>query len=173
MRALMLVLLMVVSGFGADDSPKGTLLRVSGGEGLGQFGFVVEGRVLGGVEGSPWRYGVQATGMVAFELFTTPAENVGSICFVAGKELVPSGPLSFMLFGGLGLAQTELHGREESSVMFNTTYELIRTTDPVVLLGGDLGVSYHRHFGASIQFGAHVSRVTAAYAALQLDVGSW
>lgn len=173
MRALMVVLLMVVSGFGAEDSAKGTLLRVSGGEGLGSFGFVVEGRVLGGVEGSPWRYGVQATGMVALELFTTPTENVGSVCFVAGKELVSSGPLSFMLFGGLGLAQTELHGREESSVMFNTTYESVRTTDPVLLVGGDLGVSFRRTIGASIQFGVHVSRVTAAYTALQLDVGSW
>lgn len=173
MRYVILGFLMMVSVCGAQDSAKGTLLRVSGGEGLGQFGFVVEGRVLGGVEGSPWRYGAQLMGMMALNLFSTPSETVSSLCFLVGKEFVPTGPMSFTLFGGAGFAESELYGDKVSSGYFNTTYDMEKSTDPALLLGGDLSVSIKRHLGVSLQFGILASAIATTYTVLQVDVGSW
>jgi len=170
----MLVFLMAISALGAQDSAKATLLRISGGAGAGSFGLVAEGRILGGVEGSPWRFGVQVMGISELKLFTTPNENVSTLCFLVGKEMVPSGPLSFMLFGGGGFAASELRGKEiPSSGFIVDTYESKRSTDPALVVGVDLGVSFRRFVGASLQLGLHASRVTTTYGALQLDVGSW
>lgn len=173
MRSLMLVFLMAISAFGADDSANATLVRVSGGLGAGSFGLVAGGRILAGVGGSPWRYGVQAMGMSEMRLFVTPNENVSTLCFVVGRELVPTGAFSFTVFGGGGFAASELRGREISSGWLASTYESERYSDPALLVGGDLSTSYRRHFGASLQFGVHASRVTTTYAVLQIDVGSW
>lgn len=173
MRALMMVLLMVVSGFSAEDSAKATMLRISGGAGVGAFGLLAEGRMLGGVEGSPWRFGVQAMGMSEVLLFVTPNENVTTICFVAGREMLPTGAMSITLFGGGGLAMSELRGKMISSEWFHDTYESRRFTDPVLLAGADLSVSYRRIVGTSLQLGLHASRITTPYAAFQIDVGGW
>lgn len=42
-----------------------------------------------------------------------------------------------------------------------------------LLAGVDLGVSFRRHLGLSLQLGVEASRISSAYGALHLDLGAW
>lgn len=156
----------------AGSSPEGTI-RLTAGLGGGSFGLVGVARGLFGAPSSDWRFGGQAMGMSELKLFTSPNEEVRSFHCLVGRELSPTGPFSAMLFAGLGMAASERRGKLLESRMFNDTYETIHSTDPSLLAGMDVGLSYRRHFGLSLQLGAQVSHVTAAYMALQLDAGAW
>ncbi len=160
------------SAFRPDSSPKAAV-RFTAGLGGGTFGFVGVARGLFGQPASDWRFGGQAMGMSELKLFTSPNEEVRSFHCLVGRELSPSGPFSAMLFAGAGMAASRRRGRLLENRMFDDTYESIHSADPSLLVGMDVGLSYRRHLGLSLQVGAQVSRVTAAYMTLQLDAGAW
>jgi hypothetical protein len=156
------------------------VLRMTAGIGAGSFGIVGAGRVLVAPTNTAWRFGLQGTAMAEIALFISPNENLGALHMIAARELVASGSGSAMLFAGLGFASLERRGQllaskdsESESLFCCTEYESIEENRPSVLLGGDIGASFRRMVGISLQVGAEVGASNSIYWMLQADVGSW
>lgn len=154
--------------------------RLSAGLGGGGFGVVGATRLLVVLPGTAWRVGVQGTGMSEINLSKHPNENVGSFHVVAARELVPTGPNSVLIFGGLGMASLERRGRFVQSVgseSFGSSddayYESIEDDRPSALLGIDLGASLRRILGVSLQIGAELGAANAGFMLVQADLGAW
>jgi hypothetical protein len=162
--------------------PKSGGIRLTYGLGGGSFGLAGAGRLLVVPPGTPWRVGVQGTAMSELALFISPNENMGALHVVAARELVSTGPASVLLFGGLGGASWERRGQrlgpdpddpDSDSFGFTDEYESIKGRGPSVLAGIDLGLSFRRIVGASLQLGAEAGGANSVYLLLQADVGSW
>jgi hypothetical protein len=154
--------------------------RLSAGAGGSGFGLVGATRLLVVLPGTSWRVGVQGTAMAEMSLSKHPNENVGSFHVVAARELVPSGPNSVLVFGGLGMASLERRGRYLETVeseSFGSSddehYESIKDDLPSVLAGVDLGASLRRILGVSLQIGGELGAANTVYMLAQADIGAW
>lgn len=154
--------------------------RLSAGLGGGGFGLVGATRLLVVLPGTAWRVGVQGTAMHEINLSKYPNENVGSFHVLAARELVPTGPNSVLVFGGLGMASLERRGQfletvesESFGSPDDSHYESIEDDRPTALLGIDLGASLRRILGVSLQIGAELGAANAGFMLVQADIGAW
>lgn len=177
MRRFAILLLVLSFATVAHASEDGPAFRASAGLGAGKGWPGLEGRFLLGAHGSRWRFGAEGRYFEEFKLFTWPNESIGAGHVVVGWDLLPTGPVSILYFGGLGAETHVRRGRflasEPENILGTDTYETVSGTGPSLLVGFDLGFSLARRLGLSGQCGIQVAEFSVPYALLQLDVGDW
>lgn len=181
LRRMMGLLGMLASlAMGSEKFPY--VVRATGGVGAGSMGPAIDLRLLGGMESSSFRYGLQATAMQRVEITSNSqserlnvngTDQVSSFNAVVGWELSPQGPYSVVVFLGPGVANSSMGSPHSPDSYRPSSAETIHSTDPSLLTGVDLGVSLWRHVGLSLQLGALASKESGVYALLQLDAGKW
>lgn len=174
MRWLVVLLLHGWAARGMEAKSDSTAkFRLTGGMGAGNNGILLEGRLLAGPRNSNLRFGVQGMRMEEIAILSPNSEDVSSWTGIVGWECVDSRSISVMPFAGGGVAEAHLKAGIKEQAFLVTTYEMERFFGPTAICGIDLGISFDRHLGISLQAGALYSRFKAGYAALQIDLGAW
>ncbi|MBK8802129.1 MAG: hypothetical protein IPN71_08740 [Fibrobacteres bacterium] len=154
-------------------------LRLTGGIGISSYLLSSGGRVLTGKRGGHLVYGFQALDLREIPIGpqlggeSYPDRALSSCHALVGADPLSGGAVSWLWLGGFGVSFAQgpmkpANNYEPSDRNVNKS-----TTLPTIFLGTDLGISFGRNVGLSLQAGAVVSRNVAKFFMLQLDVGTW
>lgn len=159
----------------SDDDLK---YRFTVGIGISSYGLSRGGRGLLGKRSGQALYGFQASDLREIQLVSLgnhdyPDRSLTSFHVLAGWNVVPKGAVSWVWLGGLGASVAQGPIKPARNYEPSDPKQNQLATLPTAFLGMDLGGSFRRHVGLSLQAGAVVSRNVATYFMLQLDVGAW